>query len=73
MNETQQALADTKAREILQPYVMAAHTLQALRAGMPTASARRWPRYLAMKARRQQQPITLEQAVQQCRDARTSR
>lgn len=40
-------------------------TCEALDAGMPLRSARRWPRYVAMKAARGQQPIPLTDAVGQ--------
>lgn len=50
--------------------IAAKHTIDALAAGMPRTSARRWPDYLDMKARRGQEPISLAMAVVQCRVAR---
>ncbi len=44
--------------------------LAAIAAGMPRASAVRWPRYLALKATEGLSPITLDEAVAQCRAAR---
>jgi hypothetical protein len=43
----------------------AQQTVEAKAAGMPEESARRWPRYLAMKAARGERPITLQDAVGQ--------
>lgn len=49
----------------------ASRYVEALGAGMRPASARRWPRYLAMKERLGEPPITLQEAVEQCEQART--
>lgn len=38
---------------------------EALAAGLPVRSAARWPDYLAMKAARGEEPITLAEAVRQ--------
>lgn len=43
----------------------AQRTVEALAAGMPVTSARRWPRYLAMKRAKGQVPISLQDAVGQ--------
>ncbi len=53
----------------IQPHIAARQTLVAFAAGMPLKSARRWPLYLAMKARKGQQPIALDEAVEQCKRA----
>lgn len=66
-------LAAARARMYAAPHIAGRATLDAVVAGMPLPSARRWPRYLAMKARRQQEPITLAEAVEQCRTARAGR
>ncbi|MGC5028164.1 hypothetical protein ACLQ3K_25745 [Tsukamurella sp. DT100] len=58
------------AHEPMPAQIAAKHTIDALAAGMPRTSARRWPDYLDMKARRKQTPISLEVAVHQCRLAR---
>lgn len=38
---------------------------KALAAGMPEASARRWPQYIGFKAAKGEKPITLQQALEQ--------
>lgn len=48
----------------------ARRVVEALDAGMPITSARRWPRYLARKMLRHERPIELDEAVRQCREAR---
>lgn len=67
---TQPSTADAVERiHIPMPaHTRALHTLEAIYAGMPTRSARRWPSYLDMKDRLGQRPITLAEAVQQLAD-----
>ena len=54
----------------MQPHQAALHTLDAIYAGMPARSARRWPRYLDMKDRLGERPISLTEAIRQCFTAR---